>query len=313
MRARLAGTERGRSVGRLSLGARIGSALVLLGMLIVAGGCLTQEPSRATSLKPRPDQGLGGNANIVQIDAALLERPIGDLFLNHDLWNHTDEQVIDPDCKGMLDCNGFRVGKMIGSAPARLQTMLTSERSCINPRRRLLPSGRSADQVLGLKMEQTQFTLQRSGQTEEVSLEQAQFLLEVTPTVADGRITLRIVPKVQHGETLPDWHPAADGSDWTFQMNRPSKIYQELACEIKLSPNVFLVIGADFDQPDSLGYRAFVQDQGETPVQRLLVMRVNCGVAGDADSFALAAHMSGQGPLPLALQAPLSAVRANSP
>lgn len=284
---------------------------LMLGVVIAAGGCLSAEPTRTTAFKLRPTQPIAQNNNVVQIDAALVERPVGDSFLNRDLWNQTDEQVIDPDRKGLLDSNGFRIGQMIGSPPARLQTMLTSERSCINPRRRLLPSGRSADQVLGLKVEQAQFNLRRNGQTEEVVLDQAQFLLEVTPTIAEGRTTLRIVPKVQFGETLPDWHPAADGADWTFQLNRPSKLYQELGCEIKLATNALLVIGADFEQPDSLGFRAFVQDQGDAPVQRLLVLRVHPG-AVNAEPFALSGHMTGQGPMPLAMQATLSAVRANS-
>lgn len=290
---------------------RAGVHLLLL-VLIAGGGCLASESSRSTSLKPRPGQGLTPNGDMVQIDAAILERPVGDTFLNCDLWKHIDEQLIDPDRKAVLDNNGFRVGQMIGAPPARLQAMLTSERSCINPRRRLLPSGRAADQVLGPKVEQAQFTLQRHGQAEEINLDQAQFLLEVTPTVADGRTTLRIEPKVQYGETLPDWHPAADGSDWAFQLNRPSKVFEELRCEIKPVANAFLVFGANFEQPDSLGYRAFVQHEGDVPLQRVLVLRVS-SAGGDASSFSLSAHMSGQAPMPLAMQAPLSAVRANSP
>lgn len=287
-----------------------GAVIVLL---LGLPGCFVPGTKQTVSRSPRPDQPLDSRLNLVQLDVALLERPVGDPFLNGELWNYTDEQVVGLDRKGVLDGNGFRIGQIVGMPPGRLQALLTSERSCINPRRRLLPSGRSADQVLGPNWLHADFVVHHNGEAEEVSLDQAQFVLEVTPILAeDGRTTLRLVPKVQHGEAIPDWRPATDGSEWTFQMIRPHKAFTALSCEVNVTSNSYIVVGANFEQPDSLGYRSFVQDQDGIPVQRLLVMRLGRSGQGQ-DSLPALMNMSPPGaPLPLALQATMS-VRASAP
>ncbi len=293
---------------------RVGG-LVFLVWCSLAAGCLAPEPDHTTAAKPRSVPGANPLFNFVQMDIALLERPVGDPFLNKELWDSTDEQVVGLERKARLDDNGFRVGEVIGLPPTRLQALLISDRSCINPRRQLLPPGRPVTPSLGPNLLHVDFVVKSEGQPEEVSLDQAQFLLEVTPTFADnGQTKLRIVPKVQHGETLPDFRPAADGSDWTFQLSRPNHDFAGLNWEVTLAANSYLVVGANFDLPDSFGYRAFVQDQGNEPAQRLLVLRTSRTFDGETASLPTLKDMAGLGPSPpLALQAPMSAVRGHRP
>ena len=101
-----------------------------------AAGCFAGHTTRAASLfEPlRPLLGPTGT-DAVQLDVALIERPTGDRFLNEELWDLADEQGVAFEKKAALDDNGIRVGLIGGMPPAGLQALLTSERSCANPRR----------------------------------------------------------------------------------------------------------------------------------------------------------------------------------
>src|SRR5262249_11590521 len=61
-------------------------------------------------------------ANTVQMELALLECPIGDPYINRDLWTLADEQIVSPESKAALADNGFRVAQVGGIIPAELQT-----------------------------------------------------------------------------------------------------------------------------------------------------------------------------------------------
>jgi hypothetical protein len=145
-----------------------------------------------------------------------------------------------------------------------------------------------------------------------MSLDQVQFLLEIVPSLTkDGRTLLRFTPKAEFGETLPDLQPAVDGSGMVFQLTKPSKAFPALNWEVTLAANEFLIIGANIDQPLSLGYQAFIQDNGSRSVQRLLVLRTSRSKpGGDEDGTLEDMARTKQSP-PLAFQATLSAVRAN--
>jgi hypothetical protein len=269
-------------------------------------GCAGTEPVRATtSLAKRLYTPFQTN-DMIYLVVALLERPVGDTFINKELWDYTDEQVVDLERKAALDDNGFRVGQIVGLPPARLQELLASKRSCSNPRLQMLPVGRLAPQVLGPVLEHADFEVKQDGRQIAVSLDQVQFVLEVVPELAgDGRTRLRFTPKAQHGELLPEMRPAPDGSDWTLQYQKPCQTFAAASWDVTLAGNDFLVVGANFEQRESLGYQAFVEDDGATPVQRLLVIRA-CRPRANAGTLG---ELAGSSP-PLAQQA-TAAFRAN--
>ncbi len=293
---------------------RGGKSLLVL-ILLLAGGCLTPEPTRSSSwLKKFSSASLALGGDKVLMDIALLERSEGDPYLNHDLWLSTDEQIVPLEQKARLEDNGFRVGQIVGTTPAALQTLLTSERCCVNPRRRLVQSGYTASQLLGPIRAECRYQVQEDGPTAEITLGNAQFLLDVMPALtSDGRTRLRFTPRVEFGEALPNFRPAPDRSGWTLQLERPSKNYPQLSWEVVLRPNEYLVIGARPDKPLSLGQQAFVQTQGSQAVQRLLVIRTSRPPRGsDADDEPTLEDLARAGPSPpLALQATMTAVRAN--
>jgi hypothetical protein len=213
-------------------------------------------------------------SDVVQIDVALIERPAGDAYLNGELWQFVDEQVVALERKAVLADNGFRIGQVGGITPAGLQELLTSERSCANPRRLRLHAEKPTTLYLGSPLPACQFLIEKGGEPVSVHLEQADLTLEVVPTLtADGRIRLHFTPQILHGETSLQPRPAPDRSGWMLQEQRPTERYEALGWEVTLAPNEFTVIGGRTDRPHSLGYESFIRTDGPAAVQRLLVLR----------------------------------------
>jgi hypothetical protein len=254
---------------------RQGQAL-LLGLL--AGsllGCASGQPVRTSTWLDRLLWPAGpAGPDVVQMDIALIERPLGDGYLNQELWVAADEQVVAAEKRAILEDNGFRIGQMGGITPVGLQTLLTSERSCANPRRIRTHAGRPAKVVLGPESALCQFSLHRGGDSSAVTLEKAQVTLEVVPTLtADGRTRLLFVPQVHHGESNLVPRPAADLSGWMLKEERPTERYGELAWEVTLAPNEYVIVGGRYDRLDTLGQQSFLRRDEPNPVQRLLVIR----------------------------------------
>src|SRR4051794_15409274 len=121
---------------------RRGGACLLVLACLCLGGCLSGEPTRSSSgfspnHAPRTNLGPDG----VLLELALIERPLGDPFLNDEIWSSADCQVVDLEKKGFLEDNGFRIGQIVGMNPAKLQTLLDSERHFIPIRKQILPAG----------------------------------------------------------------------------------------------------------------------------------------------------------------------------
>jgi hypothetical protein len=282
----------------------------VLALALTAGllsGCLGERASGGGRWLSqwRPFQGLGGNA--VHLEVALLEVPVGDRFVNDGLWALADEQTVSLETKALLQDNGFRVGQVGATPPDGLLELLTAERSNPRPRCVQLRDGRTGPpQLLGPAREHLAFELHADGGPRAVELKQAQCCLAVTPTTADGRATLRFVPRVRHaGAGGMPWKPRPDGAGWELATGQDEETYGELAFELRLEPGEYVVVGARYDRPGTLGHAAFVRADEATPVQRLLVLRATQAAAGPA------AAADGKSP-PLALQVQLSSARGAS-
>lgn len=280
-------------------------------LLLALGGCATlPEPTKATSwLKRLRTPGL--DANVVQIDVALIERPVGDNFLNNELWTHTDEMIVDIERKGLVEDNGYRVGQVVGGTPIGLQTLLHSERACVNPRRRLVPAGLPVTQVLSGNLATASVHVFQGKQKQEISVDRARFCLEVVPTLTtDGRTKLCIAPKLETGETMLPFQPDPDKSTWSLRVERPAKTFKNVSWDVTLAPGEFLVIGARLDRPNTLGHRSFVVDDLSNPMQRLLVIRTTRSITGGDTGEPTLEDLSRASRSPcLAVQAGMTAAR----
>lgn len=289
--------------------------LLALGLLVCSSGCLNiPEQVRSSSwrgLAPAAQ----ADGNMIQVDVALLERPLGDDYLNRELWSTVDEMLLDLDRKALLQDNGLRVGQVVGMTPAGLHALLKSERWCLNPRRRLVPDGRQVVQYLGTPLARAELALREGVRRHPLAFDQARFALAVTPTATqDGRIRLRFEPLVEHGQTTLPFVPDPDNSTWTLRVERPSRRFPELGWEIVVNPNEYLVIGAWPDRKATFGHTAFVAGDSPQPTQRLLVLRTaRSGEVGPCQPTLEDLARSGASPPPLAVQATLRTVRAARP
>lgn len=291
---------------------------LLLGLL--AGsfvGCATDQPTHSTSWLDRL-RGVRGptGPDVVMMEVALLERPVGDRYLNQDLWALADEGVVAMERRALLEDNGLRIGQVGGITPAELQALLTSERSNVNPRLIELHAGNPTTVLLGPKAPQCRFQVHQGDELTPVTLEMAQCTLSVLPTLtADGHTRLKFTPQFFHGETKLLPQPAPDGSGWVLQEQRPTERFPDLSWEVVLAPNEYVMIGARFDRPDTLGHQCFVRGDEPAPVQRLLVIRTGRPKAGlelDSGPAATEDDSFSRAP-PLALQASWSTARGSGP
>jgi hypothetical protein len=287
----------------------------LLGLLaVLLAGCLTGKPEPATSWCDH-FQALTGptGSDVVQMDVALLARPVGDRYLNDELWEFVDEQALSGEQKLVLEDNGLRVGQVGGIPPAGLQALLTSESSCANPRRIQLHSGNPTTLLVGPVVPACHFEVRQGSEPVSVVLDQAQCRLVVLPTLTkDGRIRLQFTPEVVHGETVLMPVPAPESSRWVLQEQRPTERFPGLAWEITLAPNEYVLVGARFDKRETLGHRFFLHADATIPVQQLLVLRAGWGGGPPASEPLSDTAEENPAVPPTALQASLPVIRGSA-
>ena len=127
----------------------------------------------------------------------------------------------------------------------------------------------------------------------------------------DGRdLTLHSVPSWSI-EDKKHWLPTgAVGASWLG--NKPVERYDSLACDVKLSPSEYLVIGSVYERGPWLGNQVFGGVTGNQIVQRLIVVRA--GKLEPADPSQDAANAQGKDKIvPLAGQTFIGSARGSRP
>jgi hypothetical protein len=287
------------------MGRRVAGVLVLLAGAVA--GCFTGQAERSVSRLGTG--GLGGPAgeDVVQIDVAVIERPLGDRYVNGELWQLADEQGVTLERKAVLEENGFRVGQVGGVPPAGLQGLLTSPRSCPDPHRLSVRAGNPTAVTLGPVWKACRFEVRQGAAAAAVELADAQCLLEIVPTLTDdGRTALRFTPHVRHGPPRMVPSAAQDPSGyrrWECVYRQAEEAYAVLSWEVTVAPNEYVVVGTHPTRPDTLGERCFVQEG----TQRLLVLRTGRSLP------ALPADEDFVRVPPIALRAALCTARGKAP
>ena len=272
-------------------------------------GCALKETKRYVGWIPgfRHFESIAGD-DVVGAQVALIEAPVGDRALNGALWTLTDEEFLSLEALSVLDENGFRVGKVSSSPPSELLDLLTSKKSCPNPRRLQGRAGKPlAPIVLGPERAEMTFHLSLDETGKDVTLSKAEVTFEIVPIIAkNGRTKLKITPQIRNGsERRQLWKPKDDRSGWMMQLTQPKKTYKELSWEVTLNPGQYLIIGGQFDRPGSLGHETFVRRDESPPVQRLLVIRAlnHAASSNKADKPLVSVSAKPPSMKPLALQA----------
>ncbi len=291
--------------------------LVLLGLwACVLSGCLSgkQVPSTSWLAHGWPGEATE-SADVVVLDVFLCEATLGDTYIDQDLWKLADDQVISLEHKAVLEHNGFRVGQVGGVAPAGLQTLIASKKSCPDPRRIRQHCGKSTRISLGPVSPQSQFQLHSAERAEASELENAEFSLLVVPSPSsDGRTRLRFTPEVVHGKSAMLPTPSGDRSSWMFQKQQPGQEYASLSWDVTLAMNEHAIVGGRFERLDTLGRACFIRPDEKPPRQRLLIIRASRPTTAIAqDTFHLTNASTEKLSPPLALQAAWTTIRGVSP
>lgn len=251
------------------------------------GGCFSGNKDRAGVRSSGPPMAGVVGDDVVYLDVAVIERTLGDPFLNQELWNEADEEVVrvedessvSLERKTTLEKNGFRVGQIGSMLPSKLHDLLTSERSC-QTRRIELHAGHETILSCGPSWPECRYRLvQESGSTT-VEKDKARCELEVVPSLAgEGRIRLRFTPHVKHGEVKTAYVPIqeSDGQRrWDRQEDQADEVYAWLGWTLTIVPNEYVIIGALVENGDKLGEQLFLtREEGRPIVQRLLVLRAS--------------------------------------
>jgi hypothetical protein len=214
--------------------------------------------------------------NMISIETALIERPLGDSYIGRELWQDTDELLVGLEQRQVLQENGLRVGQLVGPPPVGFQTLLLSPRCCSNPARLLVPNGRMIPQYLGAIRQHASFEVLIGYNKTELEADQVRFGFDVVPTLTnDGRTRLTFTPTVETGEKLLPFQASPEDSSWVLRIERPSRKFTDLSWEVTLAPGDYVVVGCLPERRGSLGESAFVEEEAAVPTQRLLVIRTN--------------------------------------
>lgn len=240
----------------------------------VGAGCVTRAArptaeSVARSLAPVvPVEG-------IYLESILLERPLGDRFLDRDLWADA-LPVGAPETRTLLYENGLRVGILSGNLSPRFQALLESETEALGGRG--LTFAQRKEEVLptGGLNERCEFGLlaDLAGKRAPVVLKQARSGVLVRPEpLGNGRVKVWCEPQIQHGEKREWLRPSADETVFVKFEQVPLAPYPMLGFDAALGRNDYLVIGWQADSSDTIGAALFAVEASGQPRQRVLVVR----------------------------------------
>ena len=222
----------------------------------------------------------------ITLESVLLERPVGDRYLDRDLWAET-LPVGSPEARALLSDNGLRAGVLTGAIPQRFQTLLVSQSEALNGRRLTFSSRKEEVLPTSGPHERCEFGLLAdfAGQRTAVALQQARCGVLVRPeALGHERVKVTCEPQIQHGERQEWLRSNADGTGFVKYAEIPLVPYPSLAFDAPIGPNEYLLIGWQADHPNTLGEALFAVDAKGQPHQRVLVIRarqVNPGATPD--------------------------------
>lgn len=256
--------------------------LLLFLVLASLSGCFMFKPVSVHSWIVRPNSDPAPGPDVLYMDISVLEVPVGDRFVNEDVWMDADEQIVSPALRSLLDENGLRVGLIRGRTPDGLMSLLTSKRANANPVQSRRRPGNPAQVSLGAQHAVLESALTHHGKVEPLRFEQCQCQIKLTPQRdGDGKVRLQFGPQVEFHDPKK-WSKLNPLMPLIAQGQRSTEGFPSLQWDLTLAANEYVIIGTRFDRPGTLGYQFMITAQEERPVQRLLALRAG-QFAGNSD------------------------------
>jgi len=209
------------------------------------------------------------------VQSVLLERPVGDAFLDRELWEST-LPVGDPETRALLAENGLRAGLLTGALPQRFQDLLLSDADTVSPHELSFNLRKEAVLPTAGPINPCRFSFlsDLAGKRRAIELKQAGCGIHVAPTVIEGgRVKVACEPRIQHGERRDRYRPTEDGTGFAKTEELSLEKFPMLGFEATLGPSDCLVMGWRADEPNTLAAAFFAVEVENRPRQRVLVIR----------------------------------------
>ena len=214
--------------------------------------------------------------------------PVEVLFVRHDprdpafgadLWRHVDEQAFDADLRRRLGTNGLRAGVVTGTPPADVASRLApttvgdpAEPGAAGLRRmlRLLP-GRRAEVVAAAGLPELVLLERGADGVGGGTYRDATALVSLRAWPdADGRVRIRLVPEVRHGDVRRSW--VGEEGMFRLETGQTRHTFDDLGVEARLPPGGVLLLGVADGDGAAVG-DALLRDRDAAGGARLLVIR----------------------------------------
>jgi hypothetical protein len=208
------------------------------------------------------------------VESVLIERPVGDPFLDRELWSRA-RTALPPQMDALLAENGLRVVVLGGNLPAEFQQLIESETDTVNPYSLTFANRREAVLPTAGPHKKCEYEIlaDLAGEKRTIALEEARGGILVRPSLNGNRVKVWCEPRVQHSERR-DWiRPTADGTDFVLRSEVPTERYPEVGFEVSMAAGDYLVIGSPAAAEGTLGSALFSVEAGTRPRQRVLVVR----------------------------------------
>jgi hypothetical protein len=209
------------------------------------------------------------------VQSVLVEQPIGDQFLDRDLWALA-RPVGEPETRALLAENGLRAGILSGNLPQRFQELLDSEADTVSPNEMSFNKRKEAVIPTAGPVDPCRIALlaDMAGNAQTVEFKQARCGMLVRPRVEEGgRVGIYCEPQIKHGERRDHYRPTEDGTGFIKTEEMPLERFPKLGFDVSLGTGDCLVIGWNAEQPETLGGALFAAEINNRPRQRVLVIR----------------------------------------
>lgn len=259
---------------------RAGMLVALSVVSLGAGGCThtaLRIPEAAMSgwnrLKPKAPE---ARPDVVELYYIFLEADAGDPEIDEEIWDkEVDEQCIPLDTKAALAENGIRLGKL-GSrlSPAVLELLKKNEKNQ-SGRKHHAASGQLAKVQLTEILPSWNLFQLVNGQPVGDEIKDAQGFLYLTPTITgDSTVAVQIAPEIEYGPRQQKRVPTPDLAGWQLRTERESRSFPSLQSTVHLANGEYAIVGATPDTGATLGRKLFLREDGRSPKQTLLLVRV---------------------------------------
>lgn len=234
-----------------------------------------KQTARSKLLRP-----LGPSGAAVQVEIVFVERAVSDPLLGKYLWQEVDQiGALEPSSRTTLQENGFRVGVAASTPPQALQALLDLKANApedagqLVGRRVAIRSGGETNIQASRLYSQCSVPVRTVDDVRNQDYENARCVFRVKLNrLQDGWARLEFLPEIHHGRRRRRREATQTG--WQFQTTQEIEPLYSQRFKLKLNRGEMVVLTADRNQPDSLGWRFFVGPNADARTQRLLVIRL---------------------------------------